>query len=219
MIDLAEGKRLWSWKATATSPRNGPPRLFRDGDKLVAIRDGDMAVRLDPANGTPVWDAFLGSTDHSRELPDIALDDQRLYVIERLESSRIPGLVTRAYDLTDGSAAWRSVHISVGQSWAVSSRAGAKSGVLIRPENALARHFATGIVQSGEAFTVLPSGVLGDQVASSVALLDRGTGRPLWRYASPVDSDLPWAATDPKAGRIVWGSYRDQSVGLMTREP
>lgn len=219
MIDLAEGKRLWTWKVTATSPRNGPPRLFREGDKLVVIKDGDMAVRLDPANGKPVWDAFLGGTDHSRDLPDIALDDQRMYVIERLESSRIPGLVTRAYDLTDGSVAWRSVHISVGQSWAVSSRAGTDSGVMIWPDNGLARHFASGLVQSGESFAVIPSGALGDQVAPTVALLDRSTGRPRWRYASPVDSDLPWAAIDPKSDRIVWGSYRDRSVALMTREP
>ncbi len=219
MIDLNEGKRVWTWKATTTSPRNGPPRMFRHGDRLVAIRDGDMAVRLDPADGRPLWDVFLGGSDHSREQTDIALDDTRLYVIEPLESSRIPGVVTRAFDLTDGSQAWRSVHISAGQAWSVTAGIRGQGAILVRPGNVVTHHFALGIVQGGEPLPVAPSGTFGESVPVSAVVLERGTGRPRWRYAAPIDDDMLWTVADPAGQRLYWGSYRDASAALVVREP
>jgi outer membrane protein assembly factor BamB len=218
MIDLVEGKRVWEWKATTMSPRNGPPRLLREGDKLLAIRDGDMAVRLDPATGKPLWDVYLGETDHSRDLPDIALDDQKLYVLEPLGSSRIPGVITRAYDLTDGSVAWRSVHISAGHSWAVKTRVGTAQSVLVLPDHTIARQYASGSVQSAETLTAIPAGTVGETVAATTALLDRSTGRTRWRYASPVGNDMPWTVADAQGHRLVSGSYREPVVSLTARE-
>lgn len=219
MIDLTSGERLWTYKVTSTSPRNGPPRLFRRGDKLIVIKDGEVAVRLDPANGKPVWDVVLGDTDHSRDIPDIAVDDSRLYVIEPLDSSTIPGVAARGFDLTDGSAAWKSVHLSAGQTWAVATSFGPSGGVLIRPDNPTAQHFAAGMVQEGETFSAIPSGTIGERIRATAVILDGKTGRAERRYLAPAGgTSTPWVVTNGSGTRLLWGALGEPIGSMIERE-
>lgn len=214
MIDLNRGERVWTWQATPVQPRNGPPRYFRHGENLLVIADGETAVRLNPKSGDVLWRSPLGDVDYSREDRDVALDDQRLYLVGNIEDK---GVTVRALGLADGSPVWRTVAILSGKSWRV-SRSGLGSGMLmIGPDDEFQRRLAQGIVQSGDSGEPFTSRRV-DEIAdrSAAVLIDAASGRVRQRLVSPASaSALTWTTPDWINGWLYMGGVAGAGVSLV----
>jgi outer membrane protein assembly factor BamB len=53
-LDVTTGKVEWS--LDSESPAWGPPRLYHEGDVLLALFDQYRLTRLDPSNGKVLWE-------------------------------------------------------------------------------------------------------------------------------------------------------------------
>src|SRR5439155_18462694 len=113
-------------------PKNGPPRLFGDAERLMLVHDGNELIRLDAATGVKKWSRPLGVEDLS-ERPDALVQDAALVYW-------VSGQTLNAARLGDGSLAW-SRHLTGPESgWAVElteRSVMAYPGLPLRAENAI----------------------------------------------------------------------------------
>jgi len=208
MLDLKTGQKVWKWLATEIQPTNGPPRYFRQGDTLVGISDGKLLVRIDPKNGQILWQKTLGSSDHSLEYRDVAMDEKHVYLVQQLDPKSLPGAIVSAYHLTDGSPAWSRRVIGSAISWGIETvKKNGGTGLWIFPDCEASRRLA-----SGQAMTALP-GDLGENqgnatsdIASSVVELDPASGGILRRVVSRVSDSANWVMPDWSGGQLFWVS-------------
>lgn len=213
MIDLNRGERVWTWQATAMQPHNGPPRFFRHADTLVAIADGETAVRLNPKNGEALWRAPLGDVDHSRDEQDVLLDEKRLYF---LESQDEKGVRARALNLTDGSLAWQTSVLMAGQSWSFSKGGSGLGGILIGPENDHNRRLASGMVQVMDTAEQPLAPRQSYDPSASMVLLNPAEGVIVQRFVSPISGeDVSWSVPDWNENRLFMGGTNKARVALI----
>lgn len=214
MIDLNRGERVWTWQATPVQPRNGPPRYFRHGDNLVVMADGETAVRLNPKTGDVLWRTPLGDVDYSRDDLDVALDDERLYLVGIIEDK---GVSVRALGLADGSPAWRTAVILSGKSWRLSRSTNGSGNILVGPDDDFQRRIAQGIVQGGdgsEAFAPRRDDEIADR--SAAVLIDAATGRVRRRLVQPASaSAMTWTEPDWLNGRLYMGGGAGAGISVV----
>ena len=98
LFDLRRGLNSWVFRESLDFPRNGPPRLLGDAERLLLIQDGIELIRLDPATGMKRWSYPLGTEDLSERPEAMALDGDRFYWVS--------GRTLNALALADGSLAW-----------------------------------------------------------------------------------------------------------------
>jgi outer membrane protein assembly factor BamB len=103
LFDLNRGVDLWVFRESPEMPKNGPPRLLGDAERLLLVYDGNEMIRLDAATGVKRWARPLGVEDLSERPEAIALDGERVYWV----SDR----TVNGASLRDGSLAW-SRHLS-----------------------------------------------------------------------------------------------------------
>lgn len=214
MLDLTKGEQIWSWNATEIQPHNGPPRFFRNDQVLMAIADGETAVRLDPNTGKVLWRVGLGVTDHSLERHDIALDSSRFYVIDPLEGNQVAGTMVRAFNLTDGSLAWQSNVIGSAVSWAITRQTDeALSGIWLYPDCELNRRLVTGQVLATEPADMGENqGNLSEGITPAVVQLDPDSGKIRRRIVNQSYDSGTWAVPDWESGLIYWGTNRNANL-------
>lgn len=224
MIDLSEGLQVWTWAATEIQPHNGPPRFFRHGDALIAIADGETAVRLDPESGKVLWRIGLGQNDHSLERRDIAIDQSRLYILDPLEGNQVTGTLVRAFNLTDGSPAWQSSVIGSAVSWAISNQdQPANSGLWVYPDSEFNRRLVSGQVLAAEPSDLGENqGNISEGITPTVVQLDPKTGQIRQKLVNSSNDSGTWAVPDWSDGAIYWGNNRNSQLGkvqfqMMTR--
>jgi len=213
MIDLNRGERVWTWQATSMQPHNGPPRYFREGQTLVAIADGETAVRLNPGTGQAVWRTPLGDTDHSRDDHDVLIDDKRLYL---LENNHEKGVLARALNLTDGSVAWESSVLLAGRSWSFHAPEKSGGGILIGPDNEQNRRLTAGLAQEIEIQDQSLEGHSSLFPAASSVMLDTASGRIRERLVAPIPAaEVSWSLPDWTNGRLLIGGTNKARVALV----
>ena len=213
MIDLNLGQRVWTWQSTTMQPHNGPPRYFRHDDTLVAVADGETAVRLNPKTGEAVWRTPLGDVDHSRDDRDVQLDDKRLYLLENQDEK---GVLVRALNLTDGSVAWQRSVIMAGQSWSFGAGFRPGGGILIGPDDEKNRRLTSGLVQDGDSQAEPPANRPSVLPAASSVLLESTGGRVMERYVAPVSgTDVTWSVPDWAGGRLFIGGAGQAGVAMV----
>ncbi|HEV3168417.1 MAG TPA: PQQ-binding-like beta-propeller repeat protein, partial [Isosphaeraceae bacterium] len=100
---MKKGDAVWTFRESALLPRNGPPRLLGDAERLLVLYDGNVLIRLDPRTGLRLWAQPLGAEDLSDRPEALALDGERFYCASR---STITALA-----LGDGARVWRR-HLS-----------------------------------------------------------------------------------------------------------
>jgi outer membrane protein assembly factor BamB len=111
LFDLARGVNAWVFRESQELPKNGPPRLLGDAERLLVVSDGNELIRLDAATGTKRWSRPLGTEDLSERPEALALDGERVYWVS--------GQSLRAAALGDGTLVW-SQHLSGPESgWSV----------------------------------------------------------------------------------------------------
>jgi outer membrane protein assembly factor BamB/tetratricopeptide (TPR) repeat protein len=103
LFDLARGVNAWVFRESRELPKNGPPRLLGDAERLLMVNDGNELIRLDAATGTKRWSRPLGTEDLSERPDALALDGARVYWVS--------GQSLRAAALGDGTLVW-SQHLS-----------------------------------------------------------------------------------------------------------
>jgi outer membrane protein assembly factor BamB len=103
LFDLARGENSWVFRESTEMPKNGPPRLFGDAERLLMVHDGNELIRLDAATGVKKWARPLGAEDLSDRPEALALDGERVYWVN--------GQTLRGASLTDGAQVW-SQHLS-----------------------------------------------------------------------------------------------------------
>lgn len=113
LFDLQAGGEIWSYREPAVLPKGGAPRLIGDGGRLLVIRDGSELVRLDAETGQKLWSRVLGIEDLSEFDDALVLDDERVYCAIG------PNAALTAYDLADGSVAWRRHLIGPAAGWSL----------------------------------------------------------------------------------------------------
>ena len=111
LFDLARGVNAWVFRESAELPKNGPPRLLGDAERLLLVHDGNELIRLDAATGRKRWSRPLGTEDLSERPDALALDGERIYWVS--------GQSLHAAALGDGTQVW-SHHLSGPESgWSV----------------------------------------------------------------------------------------------------
>jgi len=98
LFDLRRGHNAWVFRESVDFPRNGPPRLLGDAERLLVVHDGIELIRLDPATGVKRWSYPLGIEDLSERPEAMALDIERFY----WASNR----TLNALRLAEGSRVW-----------------------------------------------------------------------------------------------------------------
>lgn len=111
LFDLVRGADAWTFRETTELPRNGPPRLFSGGDRLLMLHEGNELIRLDPASGKKLWGVPLGIEDLSERPGALALDGDRFYCAT--------GRMLVAIGLGDGSRAWSSWQAGPESGWSI----------------------------------------------------------------------------------------------------
>jgi len=111
LLDLTRGVNSWVFRESKEMPKNGPPRVFGDAERLLLVQDGDELIRLDAATGVKRWSRPLGSEDLGERPEALAMDGRRVYWVS--------GQALSAANLGDGALAW-SKHLAGPESgWAV----------------------------------------------------------------------------------------------------
>ncbi|MGE5754275.1 MAG: PQQ-binding-like beta-propeller repeat protein [Planctomycetaceae bacterium] len=98
LFDLRLGVESWIFRASRELPKNGPPRLLGDAERLLVLHDGTELIRLDAATGKQRWSHPLGIEDLSERPEAMALDGERFYWAS--------GSSLNAVALADGAPAW-----------------------------------------------------------------------------------------------------------------
>lgn len=98
LFDLARGVNSWVFRESRELPKNGPPRVLGDAERLLLLHDGNEIIRLDAATGTKRWSRPLGTEDLSERADAVALDTERVYWVS--------GQTLRAASLGDGAVVW-----------------------------------------------------------------------------------------------------------------
>ena len=111
LFDLVKGVNAWVFHESKDLPKNGPPRLFGDAERLLMLHDGNELIRLDATTGLKKWSRPLGVEDLSERPEALALDGERAYWAS--------GFTLNGLQLSDGSLAW-SRHLSGRETgWAI----------------------------------------------------------------------------------------------------
>lgn len=111
LFDASRGMESWTYRESQELPRNGPPRLFADADRLFVLHDGNELIRLDIPTGTKSWSRPLGSSDLSERPDSLAVDGERFYCAT--------GQSIQAINLSDGSLAWKEWVAGPGEGWSL----------------------------------------------------------------------------------------------------
>jgi outer membrane protein assembly factor BamB/tetratricopeptide (TPR) repeat protein len=114
MFDLARGVNAWVFNESADKskmPKNGPPRLFGDAERLLMVHDGNELIRLDATTGVKKWSRPLGIEDLSERPEALALDGERVYWVS--------GQTLRSASLSDGSLVWSQYLSGPETGWSV----------------------------------------------------------------------------------------------------
>jgi outer membrane protein assembly factor BamB len=111
LLDLVRGVNSWVFRESQDMPRNGPPRLFGDAERLLLLHDGNELIRLDAATGLKRWSRPLGVENLSERPEALALDGERVYWVNR---RTLNGAL-----LDDGSLAWSRFLSGPESGWSV----------------------------------------------------------------------------------------------------
>ena len=103
LFDLVKGVNGWVFHESKDLPKNGPPRLFGDAERLLILHDGNELIRLDATTGLKKWSRPLGVEDLSERPEALTLDGEQAYWVS--------GPTLSGLKLSDGSLAW-SRHLS-----------------------------------------------------------------------------------------------------------
>jgi cellulose synthase operon protein C len=103
LFDLRHGVESWIFRESRELPKNGPPRLLGDAERLLVLHDGTDLIRLEAATGKKHWSHPLGIEDLSERPEAMALDGERFYWAS--------GSSLNAVSLADGSSVW-SQHLT-----------------------------------------------------------------------------------------------------------
>jgi outer membrane protein assembly factor BamB len=98
LFDLSKGVNSWVFRESREMPKNGPPRLFGDAERLFLVHDGNELIRLDAATGVKRWSRPLGTEDLSERPEALALDGERVYWVS--------GQTLNGASHRDGSLVW-----------------------------------------------------------------------------------------------------------------
>lgn len=110
-FDLSRGANSWVFRESREMPKNGPPRVFGDAERLLLVHDGNELIRLDATTGTKRWARPLGSEDLSERPEAMALDAEKVYWVN---AQTLNGV-----SLRDGSLAWSHYLSGPESGWAV----------------------------------------------------------------------------------------------------
>ncbi len=111
LFDLSRGMNAWVYRESPDLPKNGPPRLLGDAERLFLLHDGNHLIRLDTATGLKKWSQPLGVEDLSNRPEAISLDAERMYWVS--------GPTLSSLKLSDGMFLW-SKHLSGRETgWAI----------------------------------------------------------------------------------------------------
>lgn len=105
LLDLDQNRVVWSFQDGAPQPGspkppNGPPRLLGDGERLLALFDGQTLIRLDAKTGARIWTRRIGVENLAERPESFAIDALHCYVVDQG--------VLAALDLADGAPVWRN---------------------------------------------------------------------------------------------------------------
>jgi outer membrane protein assembly factor BamB len=98
LFDIRRGVECWVFRESRELPKNGPPLLFGNSERLLVLHDGTDLIRLDPVTGTKRWSRPLGHESLSKRPDAIALDGERVYWANDRTLS--------AAAIADGTLAW-----------------------------------------------------------------------------------------------------------------
>lgn len=98
LFDLKRGVDSWVFRESKELPKNGPPLLLGNAERLLVLQDGTELIRLDPATGVERWSRPLGAENLSERPQSVALDGDRFYWAGDRS--------LRALSLADGSITW-----------------------------------------------------------------------------------------------------------------
>ena len=110
-FDLAKGVNTWVFRETREMPKNGPPRVFGDAERLLLVQDGSELIRLDATSGLKKWARPLGAEDLSERPDALVLDGRRVYWVS--------GPLLSSVSLADGALAWRKHLSGPNSGWSV----------------------------------------------------------------------------------------------------
>jgi outer membrane protein assembly factor BamB len=111
LFDLSRGINAWVFRESGELPKNGPPRLVGDSERLLVVHNGLELIRLDPASGSKRWSRPLGEDDLS-EWPDaFVLAGDRFFFAS--------GSDLVAVSVADGTTSWRKKLIGPAGGWSV----------------------------------------------------------------------------------------------------
>jgi outer membrane protein assembly factor BamB len=111
LFDVARGTYAWVFRESRELPRNGPPRLLGDAERLLVIHDGNELIRLDTATGMKLWSRPLGMDDLSERPEAIAIDGDRFYWVS--------GQTLSGGSAADGSLLWARHLAGPEKGWAI----------------------------------------------------------------------------------------------------
>ncbi|MDB5353292.1 MAG: hypothetical protein JWN86_4539, partial [Planctomycetota bacterium] len=112
LLDLTTGKRSWTSSVTTPSlPRNGPPRILGDSNRLLVVYEGNELIRVNPATGRQLWSRSLGLEDLSGAPDAFALDGDRFYCAT--------GATLTALNLNDGEPLWTRALLGPPEGWSL----------------------------------------------------------------------------------------------------
>ena len=95
------GKKIsaaWTFRESQEMPKNGPPLVFGDAERLLLVHDGNELIRLDAATGSKSWARPLGVENLSGRPEALAADADRIYWVN---NRTLNGAL-----LADGSLVW-----------------------------------------------------------------------------------------------------------------
>lgn len=111
MFDISRGVNSWVFRESQEMPKNGPPRLFGDAERLLLVHDGNELIRLDAATGAKRWSRPLGVENLGDRPEALAADGDRVYWVNHR--------TLNAALLSDGSLAWSRFLNGPEQGWVV----------------------------------------------------------------------------------------------------
>jgi outer membrane protein assembly factor BamB/tetratricopeptide (TPR) repeat protein len=98
LFDLRRGIDLWVFHESRELPKNGPPLLLGNAERLLVLHDGTDLIRLDAATGKKRWSRPLGVDDLSERPEAMTFDGERFYWASKQWLSCLA--------LSDGSLIW-----------------------------------------------------------------------------------------------------------------
>ncbi len=188
LFDLTRGTNSWVFRESGEMPRNGPPRLFGDSERLLLVHDGNELIRLDAATGVKRWSRPLGSENLSERPEAFALDGDQVYWVNR---RNLNGAA-----LKDGALAWTRYLSGPESGWSVDLSARCVLAYPGQPQSAGGECEGLPLVFRRRRDGALVQRLLFPAVATDVAVrlapggLLVATGNGIWSLGekSPVDA-------------------------------